>query len=328
MTLIVSASYHDYAIQVSDRLVTRAKRTYDPEFSKTVLAYLPDALVAIAFTGAAFIGRQSTPVDQWVAEELADVGPLGLTPDSPPPRHPRKHGPFIMGHGAQVGKPLGKGVSELKRSLEETYGATPTPFSIRIDIVGFQWTQPDERYVRQVLWHLTPYDGGTRYDWTREPTRWAALGGGRLFYNAIGDTPPDLRPLGDKLRASHGSVQDAEDAAVAFVRHRASTSKYVGDDCMSITMERPVNDDPELSVHIRHLPLAHPTFRTREGIAEGAYTPWMIGGEVTIPPSKVVGPWTHQLGAVRVHLDAPDLPTSYDLLHGLDSQVRKPGPRY
>ena len=39
MTLIVSASYRDYAVQVSDRLTTRAGTPYDPEFSKTVLAY-------------------------------------------------------------------------------------------------------------------------------------------------------------------------------------------------------------------------------------------------------------------------------------------------
>ena len=101
MTLIASASYYNYALQVSDRLVTwrgsfKSVHDYDREFNKSVLAYLPRGLVTISFTGDAYLGPDRLTTDQWIAQELAG-SPLG-SKDDPPPRHPGSGGPFIRQH--------------------------------------------------------------------------------------------------------------------------------------------------------------------------------------------------------------------------------------
>jgi len=68
MTLILGQASRDYVLQVTDRLVTKGNRPFDPLANKNIVYCARNALVAIGFTGIAFLG--DIPTDQWIVEQL------------------------------------------------------------------------------------------------------------------------------------------------------------------------------------------------------------------------------------------------------------------
>src|SRR5688500_8659305 len=87
MTLIISTLTHWEVFQVSDRLLTRAERRMGPpvlrEFdraaNKSVVLHTPDALVAISYSGLAYLN--GLPFDQclaqWTTGQNLQVGVVG-----------------------------------------------------------------------------------------------------------------------------------------------------------------------------------------------------------------------------------------------------------
>jgi hypothetical protein len=76
MTQTFSLATAEYVLQVSDRLVTRAKVgasalthvPFDPDANKNIIFRARDGIVAISFSGNAFI--RGVPTDRWIAERL------------------------------------------------------------------------------------------------------------------------------------------------------------------------------------------------------------------------------------------------------------------
>src|SRR6266851_8318629 len=69
MTLILARASKDYVLQVTDRLVTRGNDPFDTLANKNILYAAKNAVVAMAYTGQAFIG--DVPTDQWIVETLS-----------------------------------------------------------------------------------------------------------------------------------------------------------------------------------------------------------------------------------------------------------------
>lgn len=74
MTLILSAVVRDYAIQVSDRRLTRAGKLEDDETNKAVLFC---NRFCFAYTGLGFIGV--TPTDEWLTKALVNAKTQSLS---------------------------------------------------------------------------------------------------------------------------------------------------------------------------------------------------------------------------------------------------------
>lgn len=75
MTLILthlSAGY-PYALQVTDRLVTKGGSPFDPLANKNIVYVARNAIVSIAYTGLAYI--DGIPTDVWIAERLVGGAP-------------------------------------------------------------------------------------------------------------------------------------------------------------------------------------------------------------------------------------------------------------
>src|SRR5260221_2095551 len=76
MTLILSHLSRAFVLQSSDRLVTRlnpgrAPSPFDPLANKTILYLARDAIVAMGYTGPAYIGKLTT--DDWIVKTLTGV---------------------------------------------------------------------------------------------------------------------------------------------------------------------------------------------------------------------------------------------------------------
>ncbi len=68
MTLILTLATPRYILQVSDRLVTRGDSRFDPASNKIVIYHAKNALVAIGYSGLAYL--EGVPTDQWIAQKL------------------------------------------------------------------------------------------------------------------------------------------------------------------------------------------------------------------------------------------------------------------
>lgn len=70
MTLLLAHAARYEAIHVSDRLLTLASptRPFDQFSNKAVLYLCTDAIIALVYTGVAYIGNR--PTDDWIAQQL------------------------------------------------------------------------------------------------------------------------------------------------------------------------------------------------------------------------------------------------------------------
>src|ERR1700730_6856922 len=76
MTLILSHLSSAFALQSSDRLVTRLNMgrgptPFDPLANKTIVYLARDAIVAMSYTGPAYIGQLTT--DDWIVQNLTGI---------------------------------------------------------------------------------------------------------------------------------------------------------------------------------------------------------------------------------------------------------------
>src|SRR5258708_26583621 len=74
MTLILSQASINYVLQVTDRLVTQHENVtqrynpFDPLANKNIVYCSKNSVVAIAYTGIAYI--DDIPTDKWIAQQL------------------------------------------------------------------------------------------------------------------------------------------------------------------------------------------------------------------------------------------------------------------
>src|SRR5437899_1522922 len=88
MTQILTLATTQFVLQVSDRLVTKLNPRldhagyHDGYFNKSIIHLTTDAIVAISFSGLAYL--DGIPTDQWLVKEITGVDSTKGTRDGRP----------------------------------------------------------------------------------------------------------------------------------------------------------------------------------------------------------------------------------------------------
>ncbi|MBS0532712.1 MAG: hypothetical protein JSR72_01525 [Proteobacteria bacterium] len=112
MTLVLSAATPGFVIQAADRLLTKTVRNQtrasDPIANKTIVYRATDALVAISYSGVAYV--RSQPTDEWLAELLWGA-PIARGPDG--------NGPPAFGFAARPNAwTIDRAIDALRRAVD------------------------------------------------------------------------------------------------------------------------------------------------------------------------------------------------------------------
>lgn len=289
MTLILNIATHGYALQVSDRLVTREQpgdvfEAFDVFANKTVIFGTCDGLVAIGYTGPAHI--RGIPTDTWLAQTLAD-------------RPVRSDGWMFFGRVPAV-RDLGFCLRRLRDRL------AAEPHFVRnggeVSAVGWQWPRkswdwPSHRSdrVRPVIWLIRNRD---RKSLTLKQifSRYPARNEGMFF--AMGAStalaPKEREDMIRKTWEAGLDIDQIENVLATAVRTAARQSGAIGPHCL-VTLVKPWS---EPHIRTRWLP-DHPVVGD---VNEGeplpiGFQPWVVTDYAFVPPQLLVG--AYELGTGR-----------------------------
>lgn len=304
MTLVLAVATPVYALHVSDRLVSKAGTPHDPLANKTVVFRATDGLLALGYTGPAYVG--SVPTDTWIAEAVAGVpcsGDVGAL----------RYGDFPV---RDVGSTLSalcqrlRGIGLFQRMRGEMSG------------VGWQWDGKRERaLVRQVLWQL--HRGSGKLSWEQLVPRHIPERK-RVFRT----TPTGAWPLGtdawrqllDQVGAAGPDVGRVENLLVDAIRSAsAQRPGLIGSNCMSVLL-RPWQFP---NVLVRFIPQDTHEARAAGEAVEVAYTPWMVAPDAIHAPSVMIGGLACEQGLLTYTMEAPPAPDHQTLKGAFQSQVRR-----
>jgi len=232
VTLILSAHRHSFAFQVSDRLASRRPHSgdaepWDPTWNKSVILLASDALVAISFSGLAYLDGR--PTDQWVAETLwgapIRVGGRGLLVTGPGPTRTLRANLELL--TSAVDQELQK-LSGIAREKHFHYVVT-----------GWSWKGENARRVSLAVGNL---QGGALVFQRRcrsKPREEVRL-------VRVDADPPDWLSRQETTRIEEGVVnartpEAVEDVLISEIRSVARRSRgQVGEDCMSVQIPVPM----------------------------------------------------------------------------------------
>ena len=148
VTLTLSLATPAYGLHVSDRLVSKAGAPHDPLANKTVVFRATDGLVALGYTGPAFL--KCVPTDAWIADVLSDGSCTGVQAS-------------IM-HGAFPIRDLGSSLASLSQRLRARRSFKA--LGGEICGTGWQWNaRRTHTFARPVLWLL--HRGSDALRWTQ-----------------------------------------------------------------------------------------------------------------------------------------------------------------
>ena len=304
MTLVLSVATPAYALHVSDRLVSKGGMPYDPLANKSVVFRATDGLLAVGYTGAAFVG--SVPTDTWIAQTLSgdswtgDVGAVSF-------------GEFAV---RDVGASL-RILCQRVRANDE-FAALGGEFSA----VGWQWQgNRTPAPVRHVLWVL--HSGSGNLQWQQIVPR--HLPERKTVFRMVhtGDWPlghVDWRRLLDRVGAAGPDPALVESLLVKAIRQASAKREHrtIGSHCMSILL-RPWRFPNALIRLIPETPHHAGAFGQAVDVA---FSPWMIAPDAIHAPAVLVGGLSCEQGLLTYSTEAPPVPDNQVLKGAFQSQDR------
>jgi len=302
MTLVLSVSCPAYSLHVSDRLVSKDGKPYDPLANKTVVFRATDGLLVFGYTGSAYIG--SKPTDTWIAEMLArtDLGGDGTV----------RMGRFPV-------RDVGSSLSLLAQGLR----ADPNfpRLGGQVCAVGWQWSGKREcSLARNVLWQLHPGSGKLR--WSQLVPRHIPERKRVFRMTVTGDWPlrqEDRQRLRDQVGAAGPDWKHVEGLLIDAVRRSSALKRgTIGSHCMSVLL-RPSGFPNAL---VRFAPMTAHLARAFGQPVEVAYTPRMIAPDAIHAPAVMIGGWECAQGLLNYRFDAPPVPEEQQLKAALQTQQR------
>jgi hypothetical protein len=315
MTLIVSAHRGEFAFQVSDRFATRRlasgrAEAWDATWNKSIILLASDALVAIRFSGIAYIDGK--PTDEWATETLwggpIRVGGSGLLVTGQRPTR-------------SLGESLGRLVSSIDGEIQELPGAaSKNPF--HLVATGWSWRAGYARHVSIAVGNL---ESGTSVfrrrcrSKRREEARFVRVDADPPRWLSRQDTTRIERSV---VRAS--TPEEIEDVLISEVRSVARRSNgRVGANCMSIRIPVPMRP-----VRIRFAPLRPPRARlemSRRSVELGlGYAPCFVTPNVASLAAELGGGLWSNLGGIEIEYEAPGMES--DGVSFVQGQPRRPPP--
>jgi hypothetical protein len=357
VTLILANANLIGVNMVSDRLLSMGAAgstvDFDREANKNVVFAARDGVVAIGYSGQAYIGPNTT--DQWIANVCR--GELGASTTQ---------------HEGVSPEPLPEwlDIGIVARRLRDYLNAQPfqqrfTGMPFEVVLAGIRqnarskWRYPFlitisndhgrrdfqlESETRRNMWvptvvvegQPTSYERYLRGDLNREHRLQA--------YSAIvaagGLSPQRMLALHHRLIAA--GVEDVESLLVEEIRAVAAIRTGVGRDCMGIAISR--HPAHPFAVRVRYLPATHTRVavsiedaRMSMSYGEGsvrayrrvAYTPWFIGRRMTAAPQRMTsrGFMHLRIGRVPVVFEMPPDPgPPTNIIFASNTQRRPPRP--
>lgn len=319
MTLVLSLLSRHYVLQVTDRLLTRSARDFDPHSNKNVIYYARDAIVAIGYSGLAYLER--IPTDKWIAQKLRG-------------RELMDRFAVTMGASSRW-LDIGQSVELIRRECEAVFsGLKPSELMTQqFLLVGWQWRRGT---TRPIVWGIGNQDDPSLRTFRADsvlPRYWHYDWPPRSYLCSI----PHPRPLSSQelgrltkcLGGTVGSPETSTGTLVNAVRLAARKSPVVGPDCMCILIPPPSSG----MVRVHYVPTTLAKARApsceasqREVVLPAAFSPWIVGPQVVMAPCVLIGEHRHRLGPFTVYLEGPEAPPGTAVGWGFRSQARPPPP--
>jgi hypothetical protein len=321
VTIILSLVTGEYAVQVSDRLLTRKWTTprvryepWDEAANKSVIVLGRDGLFSLGYSGPGHIA--DAPTDSWIAEVVAgeELGADQIRPD---------FGAMQISQGTSTDRVLATRFPELARRIDEAGRAGQLTQPLSIGFVGIRWKD-----LNKLAWPAYGRIGWdedqARYGYEMSPQRWG-YGEGKFVTGATGPS----RNVAQKLlreRFSGTDLSNKEDTAAAMIeilRELPEEDPTVGRDCLVTTIQ---GVPPHVRIKYEPFGSTQMVVESASGQAitvEAAVSPWIITPNHLIAPlamnMPVLGPFSSS--GFDFVIEGPDS-TSDDLLI-MSSQPRR-----
>jgi hypothetical protein len=282
VTIILSVVAGDYAVQVSDRLLTQKVTNtagvryepWDPTANKSIIVLGRDGLFAMGYSGPGHIS--GAPTDSWIAgvmagEDLGDFRGIRIS------------------QGTSTDRVLASRFPELARRLAEATQAGQLTDPVSIGFVGIRWESLDK-----LAWpaYGTIGSDGHQYLYGMSPQRWG-YEQGRVCTGATGHS----QALAQRLLTegfSGADLSSQEDTAAALIdilRSLPDEDPTVGRDCLVTTIQA-------VPPHVR---IKYEPFGTTQMLVqsvasgqrytfEAAVSPWIITPHHVFEPLAMNGP--------------------------------------
>ena len=262
--------------------------------NKNILYFATNAVVAIAYTGFAYL--EGIPMDYWISEKLA-----GITVD---PENPR-----AMYFGKErYWRDIGLSLRVLTTELNKQKHVLKNRRDLFLVVHGWQWNSKGR--LRPLVGCIGKTRQNNKFGIHYEPRDWYLKG----------ETQTIVAPRGFILREelsefvkhlSGKSAHEVEGLLVDKVREvsrRCSLEgrSVVGPYCISILLPPPSN--PIISV--RYYSATSSAIPESQRLAEDqivwAYSPWILSPRVCMPPSQIAGAPTYRIGPFTVCFEAEE----------------------
>jgi hypothetical protein len=209
---------------------------------------------------------------------------------------------------------IGQSLMLLKKGLEgvHEWSSDWKAKSFLVFVSGWQWSRKRVRPL--IAWVGKPRNalsielGYTRRHWYWERDQ------GKRFRFIVGAEPAtnlsdaQRKAMAEKLAGCN--ADQAERVMVDVIREVSRSVPEVGPHCMSVLLRPPAL----FGARIRYIPLDGPALAVVSAsdgptfTVPAAFTPWIVGPGVTLPPSLIAGQWSVQIGHYTIAFEAPGLP--------------------
>ncbi|MFZ1006100.1 MAG: hypothetical protein WAN65_04655, partial [Candidatus Sulfotelmatobacter sp.] len=282
-------------IQVSDRLLTEhgTARQFDAHSNKALLYLCTDAIVAIGYTGIAYIG--DSPADVWIANQLVGT-PL------------QEHQTF--GKPMRVERRNIVSAAEMLRTQLEAEIRRARMQQFEVLLAGWKWTRRrklkrPEPFVALLYW------AGDRMITKTLPRYWWYERGRDEVLIPI---PASNMGYARAEQVMKSVTQCADDVSmrnvlVETVRSMSTENATVGADCMSIMLPPPQLCRAEIEFIVG----------SSDSPYGEVYSPWVITPGYVHKPSILFGGWEIHDGPWTIYLK--------DVVRGFAAWAKQPRPR-
>ena len=305
----------DYALQVSDRLVTvKDEGRYeplDPVANKAVVLLARDGLISMAYAGTAHIANAVT--DGWIARTLAGR-PLGTNQVRP-----------NFGHQLGRGVPdrfLTEHLTLVADRLSEALKSGKITNTLAIDYVGLRWQNPKDP-AWPTVGKIAKDQSGGAYRAVMSRRRWGWESGRHFLFRALGRSQKKAQALlRSRLPDAIRSKEQTAAALVEILRSLPPHDPTVGRDCLITTIQR---GSPH--VHTRYEPYdvrqASALLGGNTVTVPAAFTPWILTPDSIGAPLVISGTFTQQSGGFEFLMEGPTSEGDFIIM---SSQPRLPPP--
>jgi hypothetical protein len=296
VTIILSVVTAEYAVQVSDRLLTQKVGNryapWDRASNKSIIMLARDGLVTMGYSGPGHISGAT--MDGWIAGVLSGEA-VGVY-------QPRPNFGLRVG-GSRPSLPLHKHLTAVSDRLNAAVRAAKVTNKLRVSYVGFRWqslNKPAWPVFGRIGWdaaHGAYAMGMSKRRW--EPGRnyaFAASGRSRQRAQAM---------LRERLPRTTGKEETAA-TLIQILRELPPSDPTVGRDCLVTTIQRiPPYVHIKYEAHdIRQVAVA---FTGPPIIELAAFTPWIVTPDLISVPQALVGQGvTHHSGVFDFSIEGPN----------------------